>query len=165
MTTHSSFPAWEIPWTEELGWLESMGLQESDMTQRLNNNQLTVSRKYFGRKVKCSCSCSLFCSIHRAFLLFLHTLSPLLIESLYMKTSGPLHMLLLLTKMLLPDICRAFSLTSSDPSSCQFIKGYFLTRIYKTTLIPPHHSLSPNPALSFFRALFTYLLKHLVFVR
>ena len=119
----------------------------------------------------CSCQdslhlspASLFCSIDRAFLLFLHTQSPFLIESLYMKTSGPLHMLLLLTKTLLPDICRACSLTSSDLSSCQCIKGYFLTRMYKTTLIPLHHSLSPNPALSFFTALFTYLLKHLVFV-
>ena len=27
MTTHSSTLAWEIPWTEELGRLQSMGLQ------------------------------------------------------------------------------------------------------------------------------------------
>ena len=27
MATHSSFLAWEIPWTEELGGLQSMGLQ------------------------------------------------------------------------------------------------------------------------------------------
>ena len=25
--THSSIPAWRIPWTEEPGWLQSMGLQ------------------------------------------------------------------------------------------------------------------------------------------
>ena len=25
MATHSSILAWEIPWTEEPGWLESMG--------------------------------------------------------------------------------------------------------------------------------------------
>ena len=30
MTTHSSIPAWEIPWTEEPGGLQSMELQESD---------------------------------------------------------------------------------------------------------------------------------------
>ena len=30
--------AWEIPWTEEPGGLQSMGAQESDMTQGLNNN-------------------------------------------------------------------------------------------------------------------------------
>ena len=27
MATHSSILAREIPWTEELGWLQSMGLQ------------------------------------------------------------------------------------------------------------------------------------------
>ena len=32
MATHSSILAWEIPWTERPGRLQSMGLQESDMT-------------------------------------------------------------------------------------------------------------------------------------
>ena len=32
MATHSSILAWEIPWTEEPGELQSMRLQESDMT-------------------------------------------------------------------------------------------------------------------------------------
>ena len=32
MATHSSILAWRIPWTEEPGRLQSMGLQESDMT-------------------------------------------------------------------------------------------------------------------------------------
>ena len=32
MTNHSSILAWEIPWTEEPGGLQSMGSQESDMT-------------------------------------------------------------------------------------------------------------------------------------
>ena len=32
MATHSSIPAWEIPWTEEPGRLQSLGSQESDMT-------------------------------------------------------------------------------------------------------------------------------------
>ena len=32
MATHSSILAWEIPWAEEPGGLQSMGLQESDMT-------------------------------------------------------------------------------------------------------------------------------------
>ena len=27
MATHSSIPAWTIPWTEDLGWLLSVGLQ------------------------------------------------------------------------------------------------------------------------------------------
>ena len=32
MATHSSILAWEIPWTEEPGRLQSMGSQESDTT-------------------------------------------------------------------------------------------------------------------------------------
>ena len=32
MTNHSSILAWEVPWTEELGRLQSMGLQR-DMTE------------------------------------------------------------------------------------------------------------------------------------
>ena len=32
LATHSSFLAWEIPWTEEPGGLQSMGSQESDTT-------------------------------------------------------------------------------------------------------------------------------------
>ena len=39
MAAHSSILAWKIPWTEELCGLQSMGLQESDATQRVNNNQ------------------------------------------------------------------------------------------------------------------------------
>ena len=31
MATHSSILAWRIPWTEEHGRLQSMGLQESDI--------------------------------------------------------------------------------------------------------------------------------------
>ena len=32
MANHSSILAWEIPWTEEPGGLQSMGSQESDTT-------------------------------------------------------------------------------------------------------------------------------------
>ena len=32
MATHSSILAWKIPWTQELGGLQPMGLQESDTT-------------------------------------------------------------------------------------------------------------------------------------
>ena len=43
MATHSSILAWESPRTEEPGGLQSMGsnpwdCQESDTTERLNNN-------------------------------------------------------------------------------------------------------------------------------
>ena len=33
IATHSSILAWGIPWTEEPGRLQSMGLQELDMTE------------------------------------------------------------------------------------------------------------------------------------
>ena len=36
MAAHSSVLAWRIPRTEEPGGLQSMGLQESDMPERLN---------------------------------------------------------------------------------------------------------------------------------
>ena len=32
MATHSNIFAWKTPWTEDPGRLQSMGLQESDMT-------------------------------------------------------------------------------------------------------------------------------------
>ena len=32
MATHSNILAWEIPWTEEPGELQSVGSQELDMT-------------------------------------------------------------------------------------------------------------------------------------
>ena len=37
--TVSSILAGEIPWTEESGGLPWMGSQESDVTERLNNNK------------------------------------------------------------------------------------------------------------------------------
>ena len=37
MATHSSSLTWEIPWTEEPGGLQSMGSQESDRAERLND--------------------------------------------------------------------------------------------------------------------------------
>ena len=36
MATHSSILAWGIPWTEELGGLQSTGHKESDMTEQLH---------------------------------------------------------------------------------------------------------------------------------
>ena len=35
MATHSSILAWRIPWTEEPGGLQSMGVTESDTTKQL----------------------------------------------------------------------------------------------------------------------------------
>ena len=37
VATHSSVLVWRIPWTEEPGGLQSMGLQESDTTERLKH--------------------------------------------------------------------------------------------------------------------------------
>ena len=45
MVTHSSILAWEIPWTEDVGGLQSMGSQELDTTERLNNNNLWLYNK------------------------------------------------------------------------------------------------------------------------
>ena len=45
MTIHSSILAWTIPWTEEPGGLHSSGGgKESDMTERLNNNNNKMVR-------------------------------------------------------------------------------------------------------------------------
>ena len=45
MTAHSSILAWRIPWTEELGGLQSMGHKESDTTERLSDFTLLLGRK------------------------------------------------------------------------------------------------------------------------
>ena len=38
MATLPNILAWRTPWTEEPGGLQSMGLQESDMTEQLNHH-------------------------------------------------------------------------------------------------------------------------------
>ena len=43
MATHSGVPAWEIPWTEKPGGLQSMGSQKSWTIQQLNNNKFSPS--------------------------------------------------------------------------------------------------------------------------
>ena len=42
MATHSSIPTWKIPWTEETGGLQSIGLQRSDMSEQ-TGTPLSVS--------------------------------------------------------------------------------------------------------------------------
>ena len=42
MATHSSILVWRIPWTQESGGLQSMGLKESDTAE-----QLTLSLSLF----------------------------------------------------------------------------------------------------------------------
>ena len=48
MATHSSVLAWRIPWTEEPGGLQSVGLQESDTTERLStaHHELRISQTF-----------------------------------------------------------------------------------------------------------------------
>ena len=43
MTTHSSILAWEIPWTEEPGGLQSLGSQKSQT--RLNDSTTNTSER------------------------------------------------------------------------------------------------------------------------
>ena len=40
MATRSSILAWRIPWSEEPGGLQSKGLQESGMTQRVSTHEI-----------------------------------------------------------------------------------------------------------------------------
>ena len=42
MTIHSSILAWRIPWIEEPGRLQSMGLQEKETTERLSHTHAHV---------------------------------------------------------------------------------------------------------------------------
>ena len=49
MATHSSILARRIPWTEEPGGLQSMGLQESDTTEQLNDQQYIPGKQLQGR--------------------------------------------------------------------------------------------------------------------
>ena len=40
MATHSSIPAWRIPWTEEPGRLQSIGLQSQTQLKRLSTQHV-----------------------------------------------------------------------------------------------------------------------------
>ena len=44
MATHSSVPAWKIPWTEGLGGLQSTGSQELHTTWQLNHHHFLKKR-------------------------------------------------------------------------------------------------------------------------
>ena len=48
MATHCSIFAWEIPWRQKPGRLQSMGLQESDMTLQLNHHYQSNANISFG---------------------------------------------------------------------------------------------------------------------
>ena len=56
MAPHSSTFAWKIPWTEEPGRLQSMGLLESDTTERLHFHfSLSCTGEGNGNPLQCSC--------------------------------------------------------------------------------------------------------------
>ena len=56
MAPHFSTFAWKIPWTEEPGGLQSMGLLESDMTERLHFHfPLSCIGGGNGNPFQCSC--------------------------------------------------------------------------------------------------------------
>ena len=59
MASHSSVLAWETPWTEEPGGLQSMGSHQSDTTERLNNNTASNLKGFpggaSGKEPACQC--------------------------------------------------------------------------------------------------------------
>ena len=56
MAPHSSTLAWKIPWAEEPGRLQSMGLQRVDTTERLHFHfSLSSTGEGNGNSLQCSC--------------------------------------------------------------------------------------------------------------
>ena len=56
MATHSSTLAWQIPWAEEPGGLQSMGSLESDTTEQLHfPSSLSCTGEGNGNPLQCSC--------------------------------------------------------------------------------------------------------------
>ena len=56
MAPHSRPLAWKIPWMEEPGRLQSMGLQESDTTKQLHFHfSLSCIGEGNGKPLQCSC--------------------------------------------------------------------------------------------------------------
>ena len=53
MATHTSIFAWKIPWTEELGRLQSRGLQKSQ--KQLSNLTITWEKKPLDKEAKVLC--------------------------------------------------------------------------------------------------------------
>ena len=45
MATHSNILAWEIPWTEEAGGLQSIGLQQLGVTKHLSMHACITVRE------------------------------------------------------------------------------------------------------------------------
>ena len=56
MATHSNILAWGIPWTEEPGGLQPLGLEESDTNSQLNHHHHSRAQESqnSGMQMKCS---------------------------------------------------------------------------------------------------------------
>ena len=61
MATHSSILAWRIPWTEELGGLQSTGREKSDMTVRLHFHYIKINA--YGNEIQHEKYSQLYCNI------------------------------------------------------------------------------------------------------
>ena len=70
MATHSSILAWETPWTEKPGGLQSMGCKELDTTEQLNNKK-TIPTKVTTHSILKECFQSF---PHKENYLYPHTL-------------------------------------------------------------------------------------------
>ena len=57
MATHSSILAWRIPWMEEPGGLQSMGLQGIEYDQSTDTSLHICSNIYISFKYVCVCVC------------------------------------------------------------------------------------------------------------
>ena len=82
MATHSSILAWRIPWTEESGRVQSMGSQESDITEATQPTctHLFLYPCVFGCAVS-SLLCGLFSSYGKQELLFIAVCGFLIAEA------------------------------------------------------------------------------------
>ena len=54
LATRSRMLAWRLPWTEEPGGLQSVGSQESDMTERLNHHHVFITFDSVSKESACN---------------------------------------------------------------------------------------------------------------
>ena len=107
MATHSSILAWKIPWTEETGRLQSMGLQRIEhdwVTSLFTLIQLLSSVQLFETPWTAACQASL--SITNSW----SPLKPMSIESVMPST----HLILFCPLLLLPSIFPSIRVFSNE---------------------------------------------------
>ena len=64
MATHSSIPAWEIPWNEEPGWLQSMGLQRVGYDCMTNTHISMYTMCHICLNTECSSNLQWYLPLH-----------------------------------------------------------------------------------------------------